>query len=46
MQFGFMPGKEMTDALFVVGRVQEEYRERKKKLYMCFVDVGNAFDRV
>ena len=35
----------MADALFVVRRMQEEYRDKKKKLYMCFVDI-KAFDRV
>ena len=46
MQFGFIPGRETTDALFVVRRIQEEYRDEKKKLYMCFVDIEKAFDRV
>ena len=32
MQFGFMPGRGTTDALFVVQRMQEEYRDKKKKL--------------
>ena len=41
MQFGFMPGRGTTDA-----RMQEEFRDKKKKLYMCFVDTDNAFDRV
>ena len=35
MQFGFMPGRGTTDALFVVRIMQEEYRDKKKKLYMC-----------
>ena len=34
MQFGFMPGRGMTDALVIV-RMQDKYRE-KDKLYMCF----------
>ena len=46
MQFGFMPEREMTDALFIVRRMQEEYREKGKKLYMCFVYLEKAFDRV
>ena len=36
MQFGFMPGRGTTDTLFVVQRMQEEYRDKKKKLYMCY----------
>ena len=45
MQFGCKPGRG-TDALFVVRRMQEKYRDKKKKLYMCFVDIEKAFDRV
>jgi len=46
MQFGFMPGKGTVDAFFILRRMQEEYREKDKYLYMCFVDVEKAFDRV
>ena len=44
MQFGFMPGRGTADALFVVRRIQEEYRDKKIKLYVCFVDIKKAFD--
>ena len=33
------------DAIFIV-RMQEEYQKKDKKLYMCFVDMEKAFDRV
>ena len=46
MQFGFMPGKGTTHALFLVRRMQEEFRGREKKLYMCFADLEKAFDKV
>ena len=46
MQFDFMPGRGTTNALFVVQRMREEYRDKRKKLYMCFVDIEKAFDRV
>ena len=29
MQFGFMPGKGTTQALFILRRMQEEFRESK-----------------
>ena len=32
MQFGFMPGKGTTHALFILRRMQEEFRGREKKL--------------
>ena len=46
MQFGFMPGRGTIDAVFILRRVQEEFRDKNKKLYMCFVDLEKAFDRV
>ena len=46
MQFGFMPGKGVVEAVFILRRLQEEYLDKEKKLYMCFVDLEKAFDRV
>ena len=46
MQFGFMPGKGTIDAEFILRSLQEEYLDKEKKLYMCFVDLETAFDRV
>ena len=40
IQFGFMPGKGTVDVIFIVRRM------KNKKLYMCFVDMEKAFDRV
>ena len=45
-QFGFLPGKRTTDALFLVRRLQEEHPAKYKKMYLCFVDLKKAFDRV
>ena len=41
-----MPGKGTIDAVFILRRIQEEYLAKQKKLYMCFVDLEKAFDRV
>ena len=46
MQFGFIPGRGTTDALFIVRRMQKECRKKDKKLFVCFVDLEKAFDRV
>ena len=46
MQFGFMPGKGTTDALFVVCQVQERFMDKKRPLFFAFVDLEKAFDRV
>ena len=41
-----MPGKGTIDAVFIVRRLQEEYLDKEKQLYMCFVDLEKAFDKV
>ena len=45
-QFGFLPGRGTTDAIFVVRQLQEKYLAANKRLYMAFVDLEKAFDRV
>ena len=45
-QFGFIPGRGTTDAIFVVRQLQEKYLAANKRLYMAFVDLEKAFDRV
>ena len=45
-QFGFVPGRGTTDAIFVVRQLQEKYLAASKRLYMVFVDLEKAFDRV
>ena len=46
MQFGFMPSRSTVDAIFILRRMQESYLEKNKKLFICFVDLEKAFDRV
>ena len=46
MQFGFMPGRGTTDAIFIVRQMQKKYLAKKKELWMAFVDLEKAFDRV
>ena len=46
MQFGFMPGRGTTDAIFIVRQMQEKYLAANKPLYLAFVDLEKAFDRV
>ena len=46
MQFGFMPGRETIDPIFILRKMQEKYLGKNKKLYFAFVDLEKAFDRV
>ena len=45
-QFGFVPGRGTTDAIFIVRQLQEKYLAATKRLHMAFVDLEKAFDRV
>ena len=46
IQFGFQSGKSTVDAIFVLRQLQEKSRAKKKKLFLFFVDLEKAFDRV
>mgnify|MGYP007071599789 CR=1 FL=1 len=46
MQFGFVPGKGTTDAIFVVRQMQEKFVAKNRALYYAFVDLEKAFDRI
>ena len=46
MQFGFVPGRGTTDAIFILRQLQEKHLAKNKKLYFAFVDLEKAFNRV
>ena len=46
MQCGFMSGCGTTDAIFIIRQLQEQHLTANKPLYMAFVDLEKAFDRV
>ena len=45
-QYGFMPEKGTTDAMFTLRMLMEKYREGQRELHCVFVDVEKAYDRV
>ena len=45
-QFGFVPDRGTKDAIFVIRQLQEKYLTVSKLIYMAFVDLEKAFDRV
>ena len=46
MKFDFMPERGTIYAVFILRNLQEEYHAKGKKLCICLVDIGIAFDRV
>jgi hypothetical protein len=42
MQFGFMPGRGTTGAMFIVRQIQEKYIEGNRNIYDAFVDMEKA----
>jgi hypothetical protein len=46
MQFGFTPGGGTIDAIFIVRQLQEKFLGKKQELWMAFVDLEKAFDKV
>ena len=46
LQYGFMPGKSTTDALFALRVLMEKYREGQKGLHCVLVDLEKAYDNV
>ncbi|KAK3894199.1 hypothetical protein Pcinc_002033 [Petrolisthes cinctipes] len=45
-QFGFMPGRGTTDAIFIVRQLLEKYGEKQQKLHLIFIDLEKAYDRI
>ena len=45
-QFGFVPGSDTTDAIFVIRQLKENYLTLGKHFNMAIVDLQKAFDRI
>ena len=45
-QFGFMPSRSTMEAIYLLRRVIEKYREKKRNIHMVFIDLKKAYDRV
>ena len=45
-QYRFVAGKETIDAIFITKQLQEKYLQNDNELYLVFVDLEKAFDKV
>ena len=47
MQFGYRPGRGTMDAVYILKTgIENEIRKPKGRVYVFFVDVKEAFDKV
>ena len=45
-QFGFMPGRSTTDAIFGLHQLMEKFREKQRELHLVLIDLEKEYDRV
>ncbi|KAK3557812.1 hypothetical protein QTP86_002686 [Hemibagrus guttatus] len=45
-QYGFMPRKSTTNAIFALRILMEKYRDGQRELHCVFVDLEKAYDKV
>jgi len=45
-QFGFMPGRSIIEAIYLLKRLMGLYRDRRVDLHMVFIDLEKAYDRI
>ena len=46
MQYGYMPSRGMTDAIFILDQMQEKNRAMQQDIFLVFLDLENAFNGI
>jgi hypothetical protein len=41
-----MPGRSTMEAILLIRQVMERYKEQKKDLYMVFINLEKAYDKI
>jgi hypothetical protein len=45
-QFGFISGKSTMEEIFLIRQLMERYKNQKKDLYIVFIDLEKAYDKM
>ena len=45
-QFGFMPGRSITDAILILKQTIEKHRAGQKNIRVIFIDLEKSYDRI
>ena len=45
-QFGFMPGRSTTEAIFCLRMLMEKRNEGQKAVHCVFIDLEKAYDKI
>jgi predicted phosphoadenosine phosphosulfate sulfurtransferase len=45
-QFGFISGKSTMEEIFLIRQLMERYKKQKKDLYIVFIDLEKAYDKM
>jgi hypothetical protein len=45
-QFGFILGRSIMEAIFLVKKLMERYREKNKDLHKVFTNLEKAYDKI